>query len=208
MRDVSDDREVMGDVHDRDSRLQAQALHLVQDERLGNHVETRCRLIHHEHCWLADEGHRDREALLLAARELVRESTPETPVIGKSDLGQNVADPRWPVAPVAVSPQHFREQHVNPQRRVQRDTRVLRHVGNPRAALCDPLGLAHPEQVLAVNFDATLDDLRPRSRIAQGSQGHGRLTAARLADEPKHLTRPDLEADVGERSRHPTQGLP
>ena len=72
-----DDGEVVRDVHHRHPLLVAQARELGQDAVLGEHVEPGGRLVEHGDRRLADARHRDRHALLLAARELVRVAAAE-----------------------------------------------------------------------------------------------------------------------------------
>ena len=51
----------------------AQVLQQVQDAEADRHVEHRDRLVGEQHLGVGGEGARDRDALALAARELVRE---------------------------------------------------------------------------------------------------------------------------------------
>jgi hypothetical protein len=75
--DLRHDREVMGDVDDGHACFGAQALHLGEDHRLGDHVQAGRWLIHDQDRGLADERDRDREPLLLAAGQLMGEPAPE-----------------------------------------------------------------------------------------------------------------------------------
>ncbi len=70
--DLGDDAEVVGDHDDRAAELVLQALHQVEDLRLGGHVERRGRLVGDQQVGVVDERHRDHHALAHAARELVR----------------------------------------------------------------------------------------------------------------------------------------
>ena len=63
--------------------LRAQPLDLLEDPRLRDDVEAGRRLVHHDGRRLADERRRDRHALLLAARELVRIAARERRSAGK-----------------------------------------------------------------------------------------------------------------------------
>jgi hypothetical protein len=72
-----DDGEVVRDVDDREPKLLAELRDLLQQPRLRDDVEPRRRLVHDDHRRPADERRRDRDALLLAARQLVREPPQE-----------------------------------------------------------------------------------------------------------------------------------
>ena len=72
-----DDGEVVRDVDHRHALLVAQPRELGEDPILGQHVEAGGRLVEHRDRRLADARHRDRDTLLLAARELVRVAAAE-----------------------------------------------------------------------------------------------------------------------------------
>ena len=77
---------------------------------------------------------RDRHALLLAARELVREAAGEGAVGGQPDAAEGVERGLAGVAVRHVGAHHVRDRVADPQRRVERRRRVLRHVGDEAAA--------------------------------------------------------------------------
>ena len=70
--DLGDDGQVMRDVDRRDAVVLAQPLDRVEDPALGGHVQSGGRLVEHDQVGLRRERHRQRDALLLAAGELVR----------------------------------------------------------------------------------------------------------------------------------------
>ena len=90
----ADDREVVGDVDDRDAALPAQAVDLLEDARLRDHVEPGRRLVEDDEPRLADERDGDRDPLLLTARELVRVPPREGMVGGEVDGGERARPPR------------------------------------------------------------------------------------------------------------------
>ena len=67
VREAGDHGEIVGHVEHRHALLPAQARELVQDARLGDHVQPGGRFVEHDYRRLADEGHRDADALLLSA---------------------------------------------------------------------------------------------------------------------------------------------
>ncbi len=91
-------REIVRDVDHGHALLAAQAVELEQDAILREHVEPRRRLVEHGDGRLADARHRNRHALLLPARELVRVATCEARVRLRARRG------RAPRAPTRASP--------------------------------------------------------------------------------------------------------
>ena len=72
--DVGDHGQVVGDVERRDPVAAAQLAHGLQHHALGGDVQAGGRLVEHQHLGLRQERHRQRDALHLAAGELVRRS--------------------------------------------------------------------------------------------------------------------------------------
>ena len=75
------DAEVVADVDDRGVTA-AQLGDDLEQARLRDHVEPGRRLVHHDQVGLAREGDRDRDALLLAAGELMRVAAQERRIGG------------------------------------------------------------------------------------------------------------------------------
>ena len=134
--DVGDHREVVGDVERADAVGAAQLGHRVEHHLLGGDVEAGGGLVEDQHLGLRQEGHRQRDALHLAARELVGVALEELVVVGQPDLGQPVAgalQPRLGGADAAQL-QQLDDLLADPDARVERGGRVLRHVGDLLAA--------------------------------------------------------------------------
>ena len=72
VRDVAGAREVVRDVEEREVALLLEIDHQVEDPDADRHVEHRDRLVGDDHGRLDGERPRDRDALALAAGELVR----------------------------------------------------------------------------------------------------------------------------------------
>ncbi|CUJ82633.1 Uncharacterised protein [Achromobacter sp. 2789STDY5608615] len=72
VRHVAHHRQIVADEHIRQPELLLQIAHQVQDLRLHRHVQRRGRLVAHQELGLRRQRPRDRNALALAARELVR----------------------------------------------------------------------------------------------------------------------------------------
>ena len=79
------DREVVRDVDHRHALLVAEAVELAEDAILREHVEAGRGLVEHGDRRLAHARHRDRHALLLPARELMRIAADEARVRSELD---------------------------------------------------------------------------------------------------------------------------
>src|SRR5437660_7459094 len=77
IRDRGDDGQVVRDVDDREAELSLKPSYLRKQVRLRDDVEAGRRLVHQYDRGPADERRGDRDALLLAARQLVREAPAE-----------------------------------------------------------------------------------------------------------------------------------
>ena len=92
--DVGHDGQVVGDVERRDLVAAAQLAHGLQHHALGGDVQAGGRLVQHQHLGPRQERHRQRDALHLAAGELVRVAGQELVVVGQADLAQPGAGAR------------------------------------------------------------------------------------------------------------------
>jgi hypothetical protein len=81
----------------------------------------------------------------------------------------------------------------HPQRRVERGRRVLRDVGDPRAAQRPEVAGRQLEQIDPVEADLAAADPQPAARVAEQGERHGGLARARLADQAEHLAGGHLE---------------
>ena len=92
--ELGDDREVVAHVQRRDLVAAAQVADGLEHARLRRDVEAGRRLVAHDHARAVGERHRDRDALLLAARELVRVALEERVVARQRDLLERLAQAR------------------------------------------------------------------------------------------------------------------
>src|SRR5262249_54399805 len=72
-------------------------------------------------------------------------------------------------------------------RGIERGSRRLCHVGNPRAPERAFLLLADLKEAHAIESDSATSDAAARTRVAHGSEADGGLARAGLADQPQHL---------------------
>jgi hypothetical protein len=175
-----------------------QLAHEVQDPEPDRHVEHRDRLVGENDLRLRGQGPRDRDALTLSARQLVR-------VLGGHDLGRDEAH-RFEqlvnacgdlvVLHDAMDPQGPGEVVVDPPDRVQRRERILEDHLHLRTERANPAAAAQAGDILVLEHD------RPgRRRIQVAEQASDRaLAAAALTDESGDASTPKGEGDVVDRA--------
>ena len=91
---LGDHGQVVAHVQRRDAVAAAQVAHRLEHARLRRDVEAGRRLVADDHVRPAGERHRDRDALLLAARQLVRVAREERVVGRQRDLLERLAHAR------------------------------------------------------------------------------------------------------------------
>ena len=132
-----DHGEVVAHVDRRDAVRRAQVADGLEHVRLRRDVEARRRLVEHDHARPVGERHRERNPLLLAARELVRVAAQEDVVAREQHLAERLDDACAPLLvgrAEAVRRQRLVELRLDPQRRVQRGRGILGHVRDELAA--------------------------------------------------------------------------
>ena len=166
----------------------------VQDLRLHADVERADRLVRDDELGVQRQRAGDRDALALAARQLVRIAAHEAArqVHPVEELRDALADRGALGQPVVAD----RLRHLVDQLhlRVERGERVLKdhlHLA-PRPA---QRARRHRDHVLAVEADLA----RQRLDQAQDRAAAGRLAAARFADERERLALADVERHVLDR---------
>ena len=187
----------MRDHQDAETFL-AQPVEQVQDSRADGDVEHRDGLVGDEQVRPEDDARRDRDALALTARELVRVALEEELGRRKLDACQRIANalaPLLPRAAEAVDLERLLDGGLHREARVERLVGVL--VDQLHAPAQRPQSPAlQPRDVVAVELDP------PRDRLDQPQHGlsGGRLAAAGLADQRDQLAARDGEADALDRT--------
>ena len=171
------------------------SLEQVDHLRLDRHVERRYRLVGDDEARLDRQRAGDADALALPAREFVRVAAR---VLGReADERQQLGDPcgarRSRVQ--AVRRQRLGERVADPPARIQARVRVLED-----DLQAPPIGPHRPRrqghEIDAFEPDragARLDQLQHRTADRA-------LARSRFADQPEHLARRDVEADVVDRA--------
>ena len=135
--DRRDDAEVVCHVDHRHPELGAQPAQQIEDLRLRRHIETGRRLVEHDQLRVAREGHRNHDALLLTARELVRVLLRCPLRVGQADVRDQLADPPPALAAGAANSVHrhrLDELVADAQSWGERRRGVLRDEADPPSA--------------------------------------------------------------------------
>src|SRR3954451_12556782 len=166
---------------------------------LRRHVEPGRRLVENDHARPARECHREPDALLLSAGELVRIPREERVVLRQQHLVEHLGKSRRAREPrlaPAVRLEHLFELHADPQSRIERRGGILWDVRNRVPAQRAPLPLGQRQDLAAGDADCAARDLRAATCVPEQREPDRRLARARLADETEHLARVDRERDV------------
>ncbi len=160
-----DHAEVVRDQQQRHAALGHQVGDQVEDLALDRHVKRRRRLVGDQQVGPAGERHRDRDALPLAARELVRVGVDAPRGVGQPDAVEQ--RDRLPARIVRgetlVQAQRLGDLAADGVQRVQRGHRLLEDDADAVAAQLAQLGVAAADEFLAVEADAAADDARARA---------------------------------------------
>ena len=171
----------------------------VEHLRLDGGVEAGRRLVEDQQRRVLGQRHRDHDALLHAARELVRVAPHDAVRVGDLHLAQHLPRPLVrPLGILAGDHEHLGHLVADPDRRVQRPARVLVDHRDLRGAQLAHLRLAQVREVLAGDLDRAARDAPVARQVAQHGVRRGRLAAARLAHEPVGLALGDGEVDAAQ----------
>ena len=164
---------------------------------LRGDVEPGGRLVEHDDARPAGERHRQTDALLLAARELVRVAPQELRRRRQQDLAHHLLHAR-PASrrrspPKSCASSTSRICALDAQRRVERRARVLRHVADQLAPAAPQLGRAQADHRASADLDRAAVDAGALAGVAEHGQADGRLARAGLADQAEHLAGADRQ---------------
>ncbi len=119
---MRDHRQIVGDQHEGELALAAQAHQEVQDLGLDGYVERRCRLVEQQNARLEHQRAGDRDPLALAAGELV--GIAEAEAGPEADIAQDRLDPPLDITN-AVDGHGLGEDPVDRVPRMQRAVGIL-----------------------------------------------------------------------------------
>ena len=196
IRDLPQDAEVVSDVKHRHPVPRAELEEQVQDLRLGRDIQSCRRFVEDHDLGSAGEGHRDDDPLLLPARELVRVTACRSQGVWKANAFQQLdrlVARRDSRASHTMVDQDLGDLVPDPHGGAQRRGRVLRHEADPIATEPVESRPLEPQQVPAVEDDATGENPAPGKPVAHELVGDARLATARLADQSERLAFGDVE---------------
>ncbi len=152
--------EIVGDEQHRGAALAPQLLDQLDDAGLDRDVERGGRLVEDEEAGPRHQRHRDHDALLLAAGELVRIGSQDARRIGQAHGGDDVVRHllRHAGADALVDHRHFHQLLADRHRRIERRHRLLIDHRDLRAAEVAQLALAQRRHVAALEADRALGD--------------------------------------------------
>ena len=150
---------------------------------------------------LGQQRHGDHDALLLAARKLVRIGAHHALGIGQPHGAHHFerALVGLLLGDLVVDHRHFHQLLADLHRRIQACHRLLVDHGDLVAADRAKLLLGQFAHVLALELDAAADDLPDIGEVAHDAERHGRLAAAGFADDAHRLARHDGAGEVHHR---------
>ena len=195
--DVTRARKIVRDVEEGDPALLFQPQHEVQDSDPDRDVEHADRLVGEDDLRLDGERARDRHALPLPARELVRVLRRDLARRNEADGVQQLVNPLVHLRGRndAVDPQWSLDVVANRLRRVQRPERILEDHLHLRAVAKNFPPAPRARDIAAVEDDGTVAGVVQTSEQARD----GCLSTPAFADERGDLPGMQLERDVVDR---------
>ena len=166
---------------------------------LGRDIEAGGRLVEHDDTGAAGEGDGEPDALLLAARQLVRIVAKEARRVRQRDLAHHFGDPRATLVRAlakVVSLEHFTQLGSDAQRGVEGRCRILRDVADDAAAQAGALRRIQLQHLDVTDAHRASLDLRAAPGVAEKGEPNGRLAGSGFADEPEDFARGDAERDI------------
>lgn len=189
--------QVMRDVQHRDALLLAQGPHEVEDADTHRDVEHGGGFVGEDESRVHGQCPRDRDALPLPARQLVRVTVQQLrrqvdllhePALGALELA--------PAGDRVVQPQRPLKEMADAVHRIQRAERVLEDHLHGRAVLAARAPGLRLEDVLALEQEGAARGLLESCK----APGESRLAAAGFTDEGYDLARCDVQVDAAERA--------
>ena len=171
----------------------------VEDLRLDRRVEAGRGLVEDQERGILGERHRDHDALLHAAGELVRVAAHHGADVRDLHLRERgVRALDAPRAAVAEHGERLRDLRADAEPRVQRRAGVLvDHRDRPRVVLAERTA-AQGERVRSVHADGSVRHAAVARQVADDRERGRRLAAAGLADEAVRPATLDRERDAAQ----------
>src|SRR5262249_38113828 len=195
-----DAAEIVADEQDGGAVALAPLEQEVQHRGLDGHVQPGGRLVHDQERGAGDERHRDDDALLLTAGELMRIAFHHAGRISQLHLPEHRdrALAGRLRARALVDHRHFHELPAHGHDGIEARHRILVDHRDAMATNRPQRRVAQRRQIAALEEDLAAADATGASQVAHDRQRDRRLTAAGLADEPESLASIERQAEVGD----------
>ena len=205
---LGDDAEIVRDQDHRHAALLDEIGDEVEDLALDGDVQRGGRLICDQQVRLAGECHGNRDALALAAGELVRIGIDAPRRIRQPDAVEQrdrlASGLRGRI--ILVTPQRFGHLMADRVHRIERGHRLLEDHADAVAAQTAIVGVRKSDEFIAIQPDAAADDRAVRQEAHQ-RECRDRLATAGLADEPQRLAALQGKADATHGLCRPAAGV-
>ena len=189
----------MRDQHQRQTAFAHQTGQQMDDLRLNRDIQRRRRLVRDDQVGIARQCHRNDDALLHAARQLVRIGRTDGVGLRNAQLGQqrDGARPRRFAVQPQVRAGHEIDLWANALHRVQCCHRVLGDKGNPASAQGPQLALGLGDHVGAVEFKRPCGDAPADQRQQAGQRKCcQRFARSAFSNQPHDLALGQVKADA------------
>ena len=202
--DAGDRAEVVADIDHRGAQPRRELGEQVEDMRLRGDVEPGGRLVEQQRLRLAGERHRDGDALLLAAGQLVRVAPRDGVGIGKPHLREQFAHAGRMLRgrARAMQGQDLGDLGLDPQVGRQRLSGVLRDQREAPPADALELLARLRQQVDAGEADAAGGGAQPALEMPHRGEEQRALARSALADDPDGLAAAHREVDPAQDLEH------
>ena len=185
---LGDHAEVVADEEHGRVELGLQTYNQIQYLRLDGRVESRRRLVEDEQCGIFGQRHRDHDALLHAARELMRKAPEHAVRVGDLHASEHLQRPVSGLLSARIADgEDLRELPSDAERRIEGGAGVLVHHRDGVGTEAAQVALPELPDVAAIDEHRARANAAVAGQIAHRRQRRGRLSAPGLPDEPVAL---------------------
>ena len=195
IRELDEQRQVVGDEEHGEAHLPLQLLELLQDLALNDHVERCRRLVEQEQLGAERHRHRDHHALSHSAGELVGICAEPAPVDAHDFEQLGRLHEREALRDLLVREEHVDELVLDAGDGVERAHRALEDDRDVAPANLPELAFRQADEVPVAEQDLSSRNAPRGPEHLQDRVRDRALPAARLACEPDDLPGPDDEGD-------------
>ena len=196
--DFGDDAEVVRDEDDGHAAVVAQLAEDFEDLGLDGDVEGGGRFVGDEQLRVAGEGHRDHDALLLAAGHLVRVGIDALLGFGDADFAEQLDRfaAGFGFADSLVEDDRFHDLSADGEHRVQRRHRLLKDHADVAAADRLHLPLGQADQIAAEERDFARFDAGGRGEEPHDRERRDAFAGTAFADDAERAALLEFEREI------------